>query len=71
MIRGRGDSPAPDPDDDALPVVLIVAVGTGLGSGAELQQPLATAVIGGLSMSTIVTLVFVPALMSVLPGKRT
>jgi multidrug efflux pump subunit AcrB len=41
----------------------------GLGSGAELQKPLATAVIGGLSVSTIVTLVFVPALMSLLPPR--
>jgi len=33
----------------------------GLGSGAELQQPLAIAVIGGLSLSTLVTLVLLPA----------
>jgi multidrug efflux pump subunit AcrB len=36
-----------------------------VGSGAELQRPLAIAVIGGLSLSTIVTLVFVPAAMFV------
>jgi CzcA family heavy metal efflux pump len=34
----------------------------GLGSGAEMQKPLAIAVIGGLTFSTIVTLVFAPAL---------
>jgi multidrug efflux pump subunit AcrB len=33
----------------------------GAGAGAELQQPLALAVIGGLSLSTIVTLYLVPA----------
>ena len=32
----------------------------GLGSGAELQRPLAIAVIGGLSLSTVVTLVLLP-----------
>jgi HAE1 family hydrophobic/amphiphilic exporter-1 len=55
----------------AVHVVRLAAAGLGLGSGAELQQPLAIAVIGGLSMSTIVTLVFVPAMMSVLPGQKT
>jgi multidrug efflux pump subunit AcrB len=31
-----------------------------LGAGAELQRPLAIAVIGGLSVSTLFTLVVVP-----------
>jgi multidrug efflux pump subunit AcrB len=33
----------------------------GIGAGAELQQPLAIAVIGGLSLSTVVTLVLLQA----------
>jgi len=33
----------------------------GLGAGAEMQKPLALAVIGGLSLSTLVTLYLVPA----------
>ncbi|HEY3132325.1 MAG TPA: efflux RND transporter permease subunit [Acidobacteriota bacterium] len=40
----------------------------GLGSGAELQKPLAMAVIGGLTLSTLITLVFVPTLYSLLRG---
>ena len=32
----------------------------GLGPGAEMQKPLAIAVIGGLTVSTIITLLFVP-----------
>jgi multidrug efflux pump subunit AcrB len=32
----------------------------GFGAGAELQKPLAIAVIGGLSLSTVFTLVFMP-----------
>ncbi|HLJ55922.1 MAG TPA: efflux RND transporter permease subunit [Chthonomonadaceae bacterium] len=34
----------------------------GIGAGAEMQKPLAIAVIGGLSFSTVFTLVFAPAL---------
>jgi CzcA family heavy metal efflux pump len=42
----------------------LLPLALGLGSGAELQQPLAIAVIGGLSVSTVVTLVFVPVVLS-------
>ncbi|MES1255103.1 MAG: efflux RND transporter permease subunit [Acidobacteriota bacterium] len=38
----------------------LLPLALGLGAGAELQKPLAIAVIGGLSVSTAVTLVFVP-----------
>ena len=48
----------------------LLPLALGLGSGAELQKPLAIAVIGGLSVSTVVTLVFVPTLMAVLPGRE-
>jgi multidrug efflux pump subunit AcrB len=49
----------------------LLPLALGLGAGAELQKPLAIAVIGGLSVSTIVTLIFVPTLMSLLPDRRT
>ena len=42
----------------------LLPLALGLGSGAEMQKPLAIAVIGGLSVSTVVTLVFVPALLA-------
>jgi len=32
----------------------------GLGAGAELQRPLAVAVLGGLTLSTLVTLLLLP-----------
>jgi HAE1 family hydrophobic/amphiphilic exporter-1 len=38
----------------------------GLGEGAELQSPLAVVIIGGLTVSTIITLVFVPIMYSLL-----
>jgi multidrug efflux pump subunit AcrB len=38
----------------------------GLGAGSELQRPLALAVIGGLVVSTLVTLLIVPVLLEIL-----
>jgi CzcA family heavy metal efflux pump len=46
----------------------LLPLALGLGAGAELQKPLAIAVIGGLSVSTVVTLVFVPTV-ALLLGK--
>jgi CzcA family heavy metal efflux pump len=40
----------------------LVPLALGLGAGAELQRPLALAVIGGLVVSTMVTLLIVPVL---------
>jgi len=48
----------------------LLPLALGLGAGAELQKPLAIAVIGGLSVSTIITLVFVPTLSLVMSGGR-
>jgi multidrug efflux pump subunit AcrB len=40
----------------------LLPLALGLGAGAELQKPLALAVIGGLGLSTLVTLLAVPSL---------
>ena len=42
----------------------------GLGSGAEMEKPLAIAVIGGLSTATIFTLVLIPVLYQAFMGRR-
>ena len=47
----------------------LLPLALGLGAGSELQKPLALAVIGGLSLSMLVTLVFVPALLLKLERK--
>ena len=43
----------------------LLPLALGLGSGAELQKPLALAVIGGLLLSMFITLLIVPILYSV------
>ncbi len=47
----------------------LVPLAKGIGAGSELQRPLAIAVIGGLAVSTIFTLLAVPLGLSVL-GRR-
>jgi multidrug efflux pump subunit AcrB len=40
----------------------LVPLALGIGAGAELQRPLALAVIGGLTLSTVVTVYLIPSL---------
>jgi CzcA family heavy metal efflux pump len=49
----------------------LLPLALGLGSGAELQKPLALAVIGGLTLSTFITLLVMPVLYSLLERKST
>jgi len=44
----------------------LLPLALGLGAGAELQKPLALAVIGGLLLSTFITLLVMPVLYSLL-----
>lgn len=41
-------------------VLGLIPLALGIGEGAQTQAPLATVVIGGLSLSTVLTLVFIP-----------
>ncbi len=55
----------------ALATVLgILPLALGLGEGAELQAPLARVMVGGLTTSTLITLVFVPALYLIVERRR-
>jgi len=48
----------------------LLPLALGLGAGAELHKTLALAVIGGLSVSTFITLLAMPVLYSLLELKR-
>ncbi|MBI3475827.1 MAG: efflux RND transporter permease subunit [Acidobacteria bacterium] len=48
----------------------LLPLALGIGSGAELQKPLAIAVIGGLSLSMLVTLVIMPVLYATVRRQR-
>jgi len=49
-------------------VVAMIPIALGIGAGSELMQPLAIATVGGLTLSTILTLVVVPCGYLVLHG---
>ena len=53
----------------ASTVLGLVPMALGLGDGAALRQPLAIAVIGGLGLSTLLTLVIIPCAYAVFPGR--
>jgi multidrug efflux pump subunit AcrB len=48
----------------------LVPLALGLGAGSELQKPLAIAVIGGLALSTPITLYLVPTLLVAIRGRN-
>jgi len=47
-----------------------VPMALGAGEGGEQNAPLGRAVIGGLLLATVATLMFVPAVFSLLHGRR-
>jgi multidrug efflux pump subunit AcrB len=51
-------------------IIGMVPMALGFGEGGEQNAPLGRAVIGGLLCATMATLVFVPAVFSLLHGRR-
>jgi len=51
-------------------IIGMIPMALGLGDGGEQNAPLGRAVIGGLILATLATLVFVPAVFSLLHGRR-
>jgi HAE1 family hydrophobic/amphiphilic exporter-1 len=54
----------------ATVILALFPAALGLGAGAETNQPLSIAVIGGMISSTLLTLVVVPAVYSLIEGRR-
>jgi len=52
-------------------IIGMVPMALGLGDGGEQNAPLGRAVIGGLLLATVATLIFVPAVFSLLHGRGT
>ena len=50
-------------------IIGMVPMALGLGEGGEQNAPLGRAVIGGLVLATVATLLFVPAVFSLLHGR--
>ena len=51
-------------------VLALLPLAFGIGEGADAQAPLARAVVGGLSVSTLITLVLIPATYSLFHPER-
>jgi multidrug efflux pump subunit AcrB len=51
-------------------IIGMIPMALGLGEGGEQNAPLGRAVIGGLMLATVATLIFVPALFAMLHGRR-
>ncbi len=51
-------------------IIGMIPMALGAGEGGEQNAPLGRAVIGGLFLATIATLIFVPAVFSLLHGRR-
>lgn len=54
----------------ATTVLGLLPMAAGVGDGAALRQPLAVTVIGGLTAATLLTLIVIPCLYSLVPGRR-
>jgi len=52
-------------------IIGMIPMALGVGDGGEQNAPLGRAVIGGLLLATVATLIFVPAVFSLLYGRRT
>jgi multidrug efflux pump subunit AcrB len=51
-------------------IIGMVPMALGLGEGGEQNAPLGRAVIGGLVLATVATLVFVPSVFALIHGRR-
>ncbi len=50
-------------------ILALIPMAIGLGEGSESNAPMAIAVIGGLSVSTCLTLIFIPTLYTIFENR--
>jgi multidrug efflux pump subunit AcrB len=70
-VRGAGERLRPILMTACAMTIGMVPMSLGLESGSKMEAPLAMAVIGGLVVSTFATLLMLPAIYTLLLGKRT
>jgi HAE1 family hydrophobic/amphiphilic exporter-1 len=51
-------------------ILALLPLALGIGEGADAQAPMARTVIGGLTISTLITLVLIPAIYSLVHGLK-
>jgi len=66
LIAAGSDRLRPILMTSATTILGLAPLALGIGEGAELRAPLAITVIGGLTVATILTLVFIPVVYSLL-----
>lgn len=69
IITGAGQRLRPILMTAFTTIIAMLPLAMGVGEGAELQAPLAAAVLGGLLSSTLLTLLVIPAIYYLLAGK--
>lgn len=69
IVTGAGTRIRPILMTASTTIIAMLPLAMGVGEGAELQAPLAAAVLGGLLSSTLLTLFVVPVVYSLLAGK--
>jgi multidrug efflux pump subunit AcrB len=69
-VRGAGERLRPILMTACAMIVGMVPMSLALERGSQMQAPLALAVIGGLAMSTVGTLLFVPAMFALVIGRQ-
>lgn len=70
IITGAGTRIRPILMTASTTIIAMLPLAMGVGEGAELQAPLAVAVLGGLLSSTLLTLFVVPVVYSLLAGRH-
>ena len=51
-------------------ILALLPLALGIGEGADAQAPMARAVVGGLSVSTLITLILIPVIYSLVHGNQ-